>query len=601
MAGSLDAERTLHAAVIAGWIEDQAPEPLQAALFDLLDTWQADGTRPIPDLWSTVAALLREQGCRDAELACWRALSGLLPSEPSIRVRLAEIHQLRGEDAEARALLADIPPGHPARPSALLLRLDLAATPTDEVEACIAELLPILAAAPAWQGTHHRLIRALVARGRTDAARAFLADWVTAHPADQGGLLLELGWLAMHAGDAALARSQFKRLWAKDDPDIRAVAGRFDGTVPPYTPEMEQAIRARIDAAFALPDADLARLNLPQAPLPSQRVLFVGFDRLTFPNDLAEHVRRSADAAGVALDLYLDSAIVYPAETRCDDDTVRRRVEAFEAEVERRRPEVVALDCAYMPTLRGLAPARMRDLADRLGFRLVCMMRDAMEPTLAFLEAWGAVADTMVIFDPGSAVLRPEHSHLHARIVVAVLPAQHLERGEGERDLGLLFLGSNTYGVRNMLLSVLLTEDIPFTAITGEVRAAQVPDLDAYAGLLRRARAVLNVAAHSRTEFLITGRVFEAMACGAVLIEQDNAATAALFTPWRHYLPWTNVDDIVQLCRFVERNPDVARRMAAEARSWLDRHYDCRRFWSAVLNQSPLPNPPPAEPGEGER
>lgn len=589
MAESREAERGLHGAIIGGWIEEHAPAAVQTLLFDLLDDWQSDAGRPSSYLWHSIASALRAEGCFDAERICWETFLTLAPGEPAILIRLAETHHLRGDDAAAGQTLAGIPPHHPSRAAALLLRMELAGTSPAQLAACVHELIPCLLARPQWDSSHHQLVRQLVAAGMAEKASEFLAIWTATRPAEGAGMLLELGWLAMHAGDEATARTFFQRLWDMQDPEIEVIAGHFSGLVAPYTPEVENGFRARIEAAFAVPEADLSCVALPDGPVPSAKVLFVGFERMAMPNDLAEHYRRSAQAAGVEFSLYLDSAIVFSHAFKGDDETVRQRVEAFEAELALRRPDVVILDCAYMPSQRGLRPDRMRELADQLGFRLVCMMRDALETTLPYLLAWVEAADTLLTYDPCTVLLRPEFSRWHHRILVTLPPAQHLERGIVERDMGLLFVGANTYGVRNMLLSVLMTEDIAFTAIIGQQRTRLTPDMESYADALRRARAVLNVSAHSRGEFLVTGRVFESIACGAVLLEQANLGTAAFFTPWRHYLPWTNVDDIVQLSRFVERNPQIAERIATEARTWLDRQYNCRRFWAGLLGGDHIP------------
>ena len=592
MAASSQVERGLHGAIVAGWIEDQAPQAVQFVLFDRLDHCRVDLDAPPALLWHSIAETLRDQGCFDAELACWSTLLTLSPGEPAVLCRLAETQHRRGEDAAARALLAPILPRHPSRAAALGLLMELDGASTAEIAAWGDELATALLARPAWEPAHHRLVRRWVAAGLTEPAQAFLTAWTTRHPETDSAMLLELGWLSRHAGDTGAARNLFRQLWARRDPEIEAVAGRFDGTVPAYTPGIEQAIQERINNAFAVPEGDLARIDLTDDPAPrlkDTKILFAGFERMTLPNDLAEHFRRSAQAAGLEIDLYLDSAIVFSHAFRGGDETVRRRVEAFETALATRRPDMVILDCAYPPTRRGLRPDRMAELARELGFHLVCVMRDALDSNLPYLLAWAEAARTVLVFDSRTALLRPEHAAHHSKVLVALPPAQHLEPGRAERDLGMVFIGADAYGVRNMLLSVLLNEDIAFTAITGDRRAVETPDMDAYAGILRRARAVLNVAAHSRTEFLVTGRVFEAIACGALLIEQDNPATAAFFTPWRHYLPWTNVDDIVQLGRFVERNPATAARIAAEARGWLDRHYTCKRFWSTLSGRHQIP------------
>jgi hypothetical protein len=80
--------------------------------------------------------------------------------------------------------------------------------------------------------------------------------------------------------------------------------------------------------------------------------------------------------------------------------------------------------------------------------------------------------------------------------------------------------------------------------------------------------------------------VWEAIAAGTMLVEQANPATARFLIPWRHYLPWQSFDDIVRIAGMVERHPETAARVAAEAGRWVERHYNPRRFWAAVVDHA---------------
>ncbi|TAN78786.1 MAG: hypothetical protein EPN20_00780, partial [Magnetospirillum sp.] len=173
MAASFEAERGLHGAIVAGWIEDQAPEATQPGLFDLLGRWQAAPDAPPALLWHSVAQALRRDGCLDAELACWSTLRSLSPGEPAFLVRLAETQHRRGDDDAARQLLAAVPPRHPSRLPALLLLMELDGTSAAEVAAGADELAAPLLARPAWEPAHHQLVRRLVAAGLTGRAAAF--------------------------------------------------------------------------------------------------------------------------------------------------------------------------------------------------------------------------------------------------------------------------------------------------------------------------------------------------------------------------------------------------------------------------------------------
>jgi len=201
----------------------------------------------------------------------------------------------------------------------------------------------------------------------------------------------------------------------------------------------------------------------------------------------------------------------------------------------------------------------------------------------------------MVVFDPLSPIFGPERAPGNRKVVAMPVPSLHSPYLDHqvpfldcrERDLGLTFVGSVNLRVRYMLLSVLMTEDIGFTAVFGPRRAMETPDTAAYARFLARSRATLNISVHAPGQghdgHLITARVWEAIAAGALLVEQDNPATAMVFTPYRHYLPWTTVEDIVHIARFIERRPDLAARIAGAAHAWARRHYSSDRFWAGVL------------------
>ena len=68
-----------------------------------------------------------------------------------------------------------------------------------------------------------------------------------------------------------------------------------------------------------------------------------------------------------------------------------------------------------------------------------------------------------------------------------------------------------------------------------------------------------------------------------MLLEQGGSGITAFFTPYRHYLPWSNIADIVQAYRFLERHDDLRRAMIAAARDWSARHYGPDRVWRALM------------------
>ena len=589
------ADRGMAAAIADGWISDETPEVLHSGLLGWVQTWR-DGGQPVVALWLPIIDKLRQCLCYSAEVEACRMAMAQAGHGPGLRLRLAAALRRIGGDDEARTLLDSVTAPPASRIEALIQLLALDRAPTARRAQGLAALEEALLADPALGRPHRELVKALAEGGEVERARLFLRQWTERWPVAPSQLM-ELGVMAMLADSPHQARALFTPLWADGSETQARAVGRYDGHIPPYGAEIEADLVAKIEAALARPDADAA-VALPDfGPIPpGTTVLFVSFAHRALPNDIADHLAAAADQAKISLHLHLDSAIALTADFPGPDEVVAERVDAFAARLEELQPAVVMLDCCSPLGLRGLNPALMSELKRRLGFRLVCFWRDSHRYVETLMRAWAPAADTMAVVDPLSAIFELGCERIAEKAVVLPIPALHptfvdAARPFAGRDPRLVFAGSVNFVVRAALLSVPMTEDIAFHAIIGHHRADETPDTAAYAGLLGRSRAILNISVHSDRDHLVTGRVWETIAAGALLVEQDNPATARFFTPWRHYLPWRDVADIVQIARFIVRRPDLAERVAAEARAFALERYPMERFWSALLGHALRPRP----------
>jgi hypothetical protein len=105
-----------------------------------------------------------------------------------------------------------------------------------------------------------------------------------------------------------------------------------------------------------------------------------------------------------------------------------------------------------------------------------------------------------------------------------------------------------------------------------------------YYALLRRSRIAVNFSAASTGDgHQLKGRVFEAAACGALLLESANDVTSAFFTPDAEFVYFDGPDDLVAKVRFYRDHPVQAAAIAERARERFLRQYRARRFWELVL------------------
>jgi hypothetical protein len=575
--------RDMAATLARGWIDEQIPEIAYEYMTSLVERWAGDGTLPPTQLWLDILNKLRKLRLRDAELSACELACELFPGHGYFTFRQAEALYWIGRDDEADALLAEVA-AVDGEVHDLRLRL---ATDDAAFEDRLGSAVRWAESQSPWGAHHTRLLRLLADRGQVPRAGGLMRHWLGFIPVEPGRIH-ELAMLAMHTGNFDLARRWLTPHWARGAPEEELVIGRFGGTLAPFGPEREAAILARIEGAIE-PDAPPTPLPDHPDPPPGLRIIAAGFETGLMGNDIVQHFVASGRAAGQDVTPYLEDALTYAFDLRVPDAEIEARLQRFEQAMEAARPDVLILDWSCPFSLRGINPHRMALLRQRLGFRLVVAIRDAHEDTMAILHGWLPAVDSMLLFNPTSAILEPGATPYAERLLVIPVPAFHtLEpppHPEPRQD-GLLFVGNIHFSLRYALLSVLLTEALPFHAIYGKTRAAQVPDAPSYHRLLESWRATLNVSAHTVREHLVTGRIWEATNAGTLLVEQDNPATRRFFLPWCHYLPWTSIDDIADLARFVAGNPKAAQTVASRASAWAWRHYSPKRLWAAILGHA---------------
>jgi hypothetical protein len=82
----------------------------------------------------------------------------------------------------------------------------------------------------------------------------------------------------------------------------------------------------------------------------------------------------------------------------------------------------------------------------------------------------------------------------------------------------------------------------------------------------------------------VKGRVFEAIACGALLLESRNSRTSAFFTPDVHYAEFTDVKDLIAKVSYFLAHDAHRERLAAAATQTFNARYAGQHFWGAFEN-----------------
>ena len=163
-----------------------------------------------------------------------------------------------------------------------------------------------------------------------------------------------------------------------------------------------------------------------------------------------------------------------------------------------------------------------------------------------------------------------------------------------ERDIDVCFMGTVFPGYfqdRVDYLTHLHKQGIKFFSKTG-VYSNQPLKIMEYADKLRSSRIGLNFtymphfkAPHCKT------RTFETIACGAMLLEQDNEHTWRWFKPGQDYVPFEDPEDLEFKIKYYLAHEEERAQIARHGWETLCKHYTERAFWEKVFEKLSLTSP----------
>ena len=519
-----------------------------------------------------------------------------VPDDADSWLELARLCFSTGDDAEGRLAASRVPPDHPLYPRALLWTLKYQETDDKSgLDSQVEALANLLISRGTWD-LFEDLIKLLNKWGYYGVSESLLVTFMRQHGALASGYLL-LGRILFAGGRYDLAWQVYRSIWPGNEDEF------FDkiGPMPVDRFHRESSfdgIVARIESRVAAEeraDPDIAPYTLGggDADLDDHRnasIFLVGpeTNNEVFENEVLTYYDLSARECGLDVHSHLDNAIVYPENTRTSDAYAMKRLKRLTEHVVDTAPDLVVVDATYFARPWTITPEYLAWLKRQMNSRIAVFIRDCPHAGLHVTLPWAEVADVIIVIEPRAAILDTVYRD-KTLVLPPPLPESLFSSGENptDRDLALMFAGS-TAGCRPMILSALLCAHIGFTYFDDAQRQQEMATVADYTAVLKRSRCCLNFSYHDedtggRDGRIATGRVWEAIAAGCALIEQENASTEAFFVPYLHYLPYHSADEIIHFTRFLERHDDYRIALTGRARAWRLAHYGPRQVWGALL------------------
>lgn len=154
-----------------------------------------------------------------------------------------------------------------------------------------------------------------------------------------------------------------------------------------------------------------------------------------------------------------------------------------------------------------------------------------------------------------------------------------------ERDIDILFYGSFGLGREERQKYMIHLLDNGTKLVHGGSEGRDHFPTEFYADGYKRAKLALSFSkAHGMN--VVNARPFEAMLCGAMLLEQDSPELAKMYTPYVDYVPWISEVDLLEKVRYYLEHDGERKVIAANGQKKTEELYSALAFWKPVIDSA---------------
>ncbi|WP_448191921.1 glycosyltransferase family protein [Azospirillum sp. sgz301742] len=317
----------------------------------------------------------------------------------------------------------------------------------------------------------------------------------------------------------------------------------------------------------------------------------IGCDPRAIEHDLSQYLTEAAKASGLEVLFIAADEVSYPVfmtpERRSRSPSNLRSIAARILEF---MPDVVVLDCNSLSDGDTINHSWLRVLQEKVPFKIVGVVPDNHGPGRQRVEHWAAAVDAFVHFEPGaSGHSGPCPGSDSDKMILTYVPVPDYFHSDSiVRDMGGIFVGSpsgNGLGHRALWLSALKTRMPECRLIMGNRFAATSPNLTEYARLHGRTKVSFNFGRRPAGTVIVTGRTYESIRAGCLLLEQAGSRLGDFFVEGKHFATFRNADEMIALGRHFLNNDDLRTTMAADAQAFMQENYAPKFFWPYVLSR----------------
>jgi hypothetical protein len=361
---------------------------------------------------------------------------------------------------------------------------------------------------------------------------------------------------------------------------------------PVLSAEAEAVIASLFDAHLRLfesnqaPRPDLLPAPLPHIDVTGRRVFLIqnehiGADPRFVRNDIGDNLAHSAGAQGQIVNRSAAAHLVLLCKPDVEQPArLGEGLEILRSEIAAFKPDVIILDGNFIGTEKTVQAHHIAQFRDSR-CKVVVTVGDLYDSQPNFLDYWGASADLVLAFNAGSthADISDQRDKLFYWPCLPFEPDLFHPLPDDQKLHDLCVLGSLNRA-RDIYVDLLRSYGLEGFYCIHDRSTMAAPDAEQYRALLASSRLVFNNGYITSAESILTGRLFETILAGSVVMEEAGSDAARLFVPFVHFVPFANIHQLVGFSQFLLKHPDRRVAIASRALAWSKEHLPTKAFWS---------------------
>ena len=208
---------------------------------------------------------------------------------------------------------------------------------------------------------------------------------------------------------------------------------------------------------------------------------------------------------------------------------------------------------------------------------------------------WADVCDLVLHSCPSYDTHEPDVDEQYPLANILLMPLlvnRSSFHNDEPKDIDLVFSGTFSTGLRALWLPFTIRtarkERLNARITVHERKKNEALNEDEYWRDTRHAKIALNFSSRSysgQPVKALTGRVWQVIASGALLLEEDDEDIKTFFVPFIHYVPFRTVGELSMFISFFAKNESYRRRIADSGEQWLSENYSNELIWSMIISR----------------